>query len=224
MTTWLEAVENIVINKIDVNYFTNKNIYKYEEYLKNKFPNNHTIQHKIRQVLQDLCKQEKILRLGRSSYSKIEELSLINKDISLWQDIKDLETNILEETTRQILVDARLGQGRFRKNLNNEFKESCIVTKAKLCLVASHIKPWRSSDNSERLNSKNGLLLSCHLDAFFDKGYITFDKKGLLIKSGNTSDIECERYGIKKFINEKIYDFCEIRQNYLEYHRDCVFQ
>jgi hypothetical protein len=31
-------------------------------------------------------------------------------------------------------------------------------------LVASHIKPWRSCDNSERLSGVNGLLLSPHVD------------------------------------------------------------
>jgi hypothetical protein len=31
-------------------------------------------------------------------------------------------------------------------------------------LVASHIKPWRLSDNSERLDGNNSLLLSPHVD------------------------------------------------------------
>ena len=41
-------------------------------------------------------------------------------------------------------------------------------------LRASHIKPWRSSTDSERLNGANGLLLSPHIDHLFDQGLLTF--------------------------------------------------
>ena len=39
-------------------------------------------------------------------------------------------------------------------------------------LIASHIKPWRVSNNNERLDVYNGLLLLPNLDKLFDKGYI----------------------------------------------------
>ena len=40
-------------------------------------------------------------------------------------------------------------------------------------LVASHIKPWRNCDNSERLSGANGLLLSPHVDKLFDRHWIS---------------------------------------------------
>jgi hypothetical protein len=217
MTTWLEEIQEIVINEVDKNHFTLNDIYQHKDNLKNKFPANNTIKYSIRKTLYILRDLNKLVHLNHTgSFIKTRHLYEA-------QDIQEIKTETIRETTRQTLIEARLGQGDFRKDLLHEFKESCIVSKAELFLVASHIKPWRYSDNKERLNSKNGLLLSRHLDAFFDAGCVTFDKNGVLIKSNNISDIECERYGIKKFINEKIYDFCEMRQNYLEYHRDCVF-
>jgi hypothetical protein len=47
-----------------------------------------------------------------------------------------------------------------------ELEPACRVTglARQQFLVASHIKPWRDCDNSERLSGANGLLLSPHVD------------------------------------------------------------
>jgi 5-methylcytosine-specific restriction protein A len=55
-------------------------------------------------------------------------------------------------------------------------------------LKASHIKPWRDSDNAERLDIYNGLLLIPNLDSAFDKGYISFDDGGKIIISDMIKD------------------------------------
>jgi predicted restriction endonuclease len=47
-------------------------------------------------------------------------------------------------------------------------------------LVASHIKPWRASTNTERLDPFNGLALTPNIDRTFDTGLITFDEDGLI--------------------------------------------
>ncbi|MGH8783212.1 HNH endonuclease [Paraburkholderia sp.] len=41
-------------------------------------------------------------------------------------------------------------------------------------LIASHIKPWRESDNEERLDGMNGLLLATHADRLFDRYLMSF--------------------------------------------------
>jgi predicted restriction endonuclease len=46
--------------------------------------------------------------------------------------------------------------------------------------VASHIKPWSLSKNSERLDRFNGLLLCPNLDKAFDGGFITFEADGAI--------------------------------------------
>ena len=50
-------------------------------------------------------------------------------------------------------------------------------------LVASHIKPWRDSNNQERLDKFNGLLLLANLDKAFDLGFISFADTGLVMIS-----------------------------------------
>ncbi len=40
-------------------------------------------------------------------------------------------------------------------------------------LRASHSKPWRDSDNAERLDGENGLLLTPSIDHLFDRGFIS---------------------------------------------------
>ena len=50
-------------------------------------------------------------------------------------------------------------------------------------LVASHIKPWSSSSNVERLDPFNGLILTPNLDRAFDRGFITFDEDGAILVS-----------------------------------------
>jgi hypothetical protein len=86
----------------------------------------------------------------------------------------------LDQTTRQSLIEARLGQGQFRRRVLERWQGRCVVTGCSLedILRASHIKPWRCSNNDERLNPANGLLLTANLDALFDRHLISFDIDG----------------------------------------------
>ena len=61
---------------------------------------------------------------------------------------------VVDETTRQRLVEARLGQGRFRRQVLEKWHRRCVVSGCTLedILRASHIKPWRESNNDERLD------------------------------------------------------------------------
>ena len=85
----------------------------------------------------------------------------------------------LPETEKIALVLSRRGQGRFRDRVQ-AIEDSCRVTgvSSKGLLIASHIKPWKESENWERLNGNNGLFLSPHVDKLFDSGLITFSVKG----------------------------------------------
>lgn len=84
----------------------------------------------------------------------------------------------LSDSERLSLVNARIGQGIFRRNVINTWgQERCAVT---LCgvrdiLVASHIRAWKDcSTTSERLCGANGLMLSANVDKLFDRHLITF--------------------------------------------------
>ncbi|KWI58667.1 hypothetical protein WM06_33125 [Burkholderia cepacia] len=100
------------------------------------------------------------------------------------------------ETERLAELAVRLGQGKFRDDLQREFGNACAATglTALPVLRASHIVPWRS-DEAERLNPKNGLLLSANLDALFDRYMITFDPEGKLKISEFVTKRDQERLG-----------------------------
>jgi hypothetical protein len=95
----------------------------------------------------------------------------------------------ITETTRQRLVDARLGQGRFRTEVERRWGKACAVSGCSVRAVvrASHIKAWAKCGDAERLDSANGLLLSAELDALFDRGLISFDKNGAMLISSQLS-------------------------------------
>jgi hypothetical protein len=84
--------------------------------------------------------------------------------------VEDLITEVkrtdIPSTTRDALVQARVGQGSFRAALIKVWGGRCAVTGcAELAVLrASHVKPWRLSDDAERLDSANGLLLTANLD------------------------------------------------------------
>jgi hypothetical protein len=98
----------------------------------------------------------------------------------LEEDIKQIladDTCTAEERSAQI--STRIGQGKFRKALIAHWS-GCAISRYPDCrfLIASHIKPWSKSSNSEHLDPFNGLLLLPNLDKVFDLGYITFEESG----------------------------------------------
>lgn len=102
------------------------------------------------------------------------------------------------ETVRDAIVKARVGQGQFRKDLIDRWGGRCAVTgldRLEL-LRASHIKPWTSCDNIERLDSNNGLLLSAAYDAAFDALLISFASDGAIVLAPDFSSSLAVKAGI----------------------------
>jgi putative restriction endonuclease len=132
----------------------------------------------------------------------------------------DLET--APETEREAIAKARLGQGKFRKALLEEW-QGCSVTGVFLpsVLRASHIKPWRVSTNFERLDVHNGLLLLPQYDELFDAGLITFSDKGLIRLSKTLRGMPLSLLGVDR--QSRLRHLREAHQIYLEYHRSHVF-
>lgn len=86
------------------------------------------------------------------------------------------------QTEREHLARARVGQGKFRKDLMEYWSARCAVSAVERpeLLRASHIKPWSSSNNQERLDPANGLLLSAAYDAAFDALLVSFNDDGTI--------------------------------------------
>jgi 5-methylcytosine-specific restriction enzyme A len=130
--------------------------------------------------------------------------------------------DIPNETERRGLVTSRVGQGAYRKSILFRWKFKCAVTSFSKheILIASHIVPWKSSTNEERLDVNNGILLSPTYDALFDKKLIGFENNGKIILSDSLSNSNYQELGVtgKEIIN----NFSIENYSYLERHRDML--
>lgn len=138
-------------------------------------------------------------------------------------EVSEIERNIqdseLKATEKKALIDARIGQGRFRRDVINLHKACPItgVTNTDL-LIASHIKAWKSNcTNHERLDPYNGLLLAPHVDKLFDRGFISFfDDGALLVRDHATKDV-LKKWGISPGM--KLQVLSDAQKNYMTFHR-----
>jgi hypothetical protein len=140
------------------------------------------------------------------------EVEQVQNDLrSIWEDSSKSETERLAE------LAVRLGQGKFRADLEQEFGNACAVTQLAIrsVLRASHIVPWRASVSAERRDPKNGLLLSANIDALFDRYMITFRPNGTLEVSQSLTQRDLEKLGP---IQDLQSTPCEKRAAYLRRH------
>lgn len=155
-------------------------------------------------------------RIGRLTASFIQQ-----DDTSL-RDIPEILAKLEIRNTEAVAsVMTRLGQGQFRADLFS-YWGGCAVTGCKLrrILRASHIKPWRVSNDAERLDVHNGLLLVPHLDTLFDEGLISFSDDGRMLVSQLLD--ETNRKLFRVTVSKKIS--ITVRHiPYLKYHRETVF-
>lgn len=100
---------------------------------------------------------------------------------SIAVDLTDIMNLDISETEKAVLSQARVGQGRFRKNVieawGNGVRCALTLMDVESVLVASHIVPWSQCASVEdRLAGANGLLLTAHIDKLFDQHLMTFKK------------------------------------------------
>ena len=136
----------------------------------------------------------------------------------------DIKASTLEVTEKLQVIQARIGQGLFRSNLE-AIEPACRVTGVtnKALLIASHIKPWsKCEDNADRLDGHNGLLLSPHIDKLFDRGWITFTDTGDLLCAEPSIELALLQWGVELPLNVGLFD--PKQAAYLAYHRDEIFR
>lgn len=149
------------------------------------------------------------------TYASRGEIAALNQ----LQDAPDLT-----QTEKNQIVAARIGQGLFRRSLLYECG-FCPITGVddSRFLIASHIKPWRLSNNKERLSAKNGLLFTPTYDKLFDKGFISFTNDKRIIISPLASNENILRLNL---VNGNEYPLLPVigRESFLDYHRQNIFK
>lgn len=201
-----------------------------EKYVDDSQKNNWKITEKGKQYLISLC--EEIVNIDTKEINKLSNLavkkainflaSFENNNIQEFFNSNEFISAFLSKTDKEALIKIRIGQGIFKKKLLNDSKECkiCKLTKQDL-LIASHIKPWKDSNNIERLDKNNGFLLCPTHDALFDKGYITFDDEGQIILS---SQMKKDEYKILNIEDTVKININNENKKYLKWHRENIFK
>jgi hypothetical protein len=161
-----------------------------------------------------------------------EYLAVLKSATKVEEDLDDVEDRAeeairgrtdLKATTKEQLVKARRGQGIFKANVRLNEKACRVTGVAEIShLRASHIKPWSVSDDQEKLDGCNGLLLAPHVDHLFDRGFISFTPQGDLLVSAKLPATVLNSWGIALKHNVGLFNGEQAR--YLEYHRQNIFK
>jgi len=137
---------------------------------------------------------------------------------------EQIEETIDNKLERTQLYRARIGQGEYRKNLLAlcPFCPITLISDDRL-LIASHIKPWVASNDSEKIDPLNGFMLTPTFDRLFDRGFLSFTNDKKTILSPFLSNMTYSKLGIS---DNKIIPHLPIigREEYMEYHRTEVLK
>ena len=166
-----------------------------------------------------------------SYQAQLIKAKMQNKDISDVLELGDIE-EIPPGEYRERTMKTRVGQYFFRMSVLNSYENRCCITglnKSEL-LVASHIKPWKVSDEkTERTNPTNGLCLNSLHDKAFDRGLITLDANYRIVISRKLKEAEMDSETKSWFMSYEKQQillpnkFLPARE-FIEYHNDMIFQ
>jgi len=129
---------------------------------------------------------------------------------------------------RETVRKTRVHQAFFREAVLSSYEDRCCVTGLKIreCLVASHIVPWRVSEQ-HRADPRNGLCLSATFDRLFDSGLVTLTPhlevvvSASLLRSGDKriEEMVCAYHGAPMIRPRRFLPL----ESYLEWHRNNLF-
>ncbi|MCC6312338.1 MAG: HNH endonuclease [Trueperaceae bacterium] len=127
-------------------------------------------------------------------------------------------------TQRESIAAVRTKQALFRRRVSLVEKECRLTSVMDLrFLRASHIKPWSQSNDAERVDEYNGLLLTPSADLLFDHGWVSFHDDGRLVVAEGLPERVKDHLGFDLRQGRRCGAFSPEQGAYLAHHRDCVF-
>jgi putative restriction endonuclease len=171
-------------------------------------------------------KEATLLNHRTAGQSLHAAMQIENADLEVWEHHIESEIESdqkLLATEREALIVARRGQGLFKQRVM-QLENRCRITGVTnpTHLRASHCKPWRDSNNEERVNGENGLLLTPTMDHLFDRGFISFEDSGLLIVSPIAHPPSLNLMGVETDRMIRVGSFTKRQKQFLDYHRESV--
>lgn len=152
-------------------------------------------------------------------------INTLSSEIDAFKELREhaAEYKTLAVTEQEQIVSSRLGQGSFRRNVIRLWGSCSITGLQNVSLLrASHIKPWKNSNNEERLTPYNGLLLIPDYDFLFDRGYISFKNDGSILVSQRLSAFARRVFDVRDDL--RLRGVFPENKGYLEFHRSNVFK
>lgn len=161
--------------------------------------------------------------LARTNADIIDQLDDLQNRIVTDAEEREIFSAPINETEKNQLIKARIGQGIYRQRLL-QIEKRCRLTSVTdiKFLIASHIKPWRMSNNTEKLDGNNGLLLSPHVDCLFDKGWLSFKNNGDVLWA--IPPITDPTVAFWRLSPSNVGSFNSDQKHYLDFHRDVIFK
>lgn len=201
-----KLVSNEIKNSFDLPKKQNKT--EYNIYIKNK---------------KDVIKLIKLLFIRKLNINiyDFEDINNFkhNEIIKSFENQKDIKPQIIE-TVKKVLTNYRTGQQKYRNALLEKWDFCCSVTgiNQPQILKASHIKPFNQSNDYEKYDVENGLLLSPNLDSLFDLHLISFDENGIILLTNSISNETYKTLGINltmklKFVTEGMLKYLKVHRN-----------
>jgi putative restriction endonuclease len=150
---------------------------------------------------------------------KLDNLVFVGEELYFKEDAEQIfRENLKTFTTKRDPYLHRL----YKNQLQDECEEiygnpMCVLERISYpVLIASHIKPFIESDETEAYDPNNGLLLSRTIDSLFDLKYISFTDDGIMLFSNRVSKDLKEFWKDYKLENVVLN---KKRKEYLSYHR-----
>lgn len=201
--------DNLVSNEIKNTFDSplNKNPKEFKIYLKNK---------------EDVIKIVELLFIRKLKINiyNFEDINNFehNEILKTFEKFKKNENRIIE-TVKKTLTIYRTGQQKYRNTLLQKWNFCCSVTgiNEPLILKASHIKPFSESNDYEKYDVENGLLLNPNLDSLFDLNLISFDENGLILLTNSISNETYKTLGVN--LEMKLRFVTDGMLKYLKVHR-----
>ena len=163
--------------------------------------------------------------------SRWDELAYESEQLIAKYSQQELTTNNPDGDERVVTTKQRVNQSFFRNAILSSYQGTCCITGLNVqeLLIASHIKPWRESNPSEKTNPRNGLCLNALHDKAFDRGLLTITPDYTIRISscitdtfdGKTAELFFYRYEGHKISSPEKFAPDPV---FLQYHNDVIFE
>ena len=166
-----------------------------------------------------------------AAYQQKQERMMYDGSFSTDKAIEGDFGNIVSEkpikTEKQVISKIRISQSSYRNKALSIWNNRCAVTSVDnpSWLIASHIKPWHESNDFEKIDPFNSLILSPNFDKLFDRGVISFSPKTGKIILPETQSKEMWNNLYRMHVDDSISlsQVPEQTAKYLEYHNNYVY-